>query len=385
MLNFQQLSAQLSGLSAHQLQEQPRIRDALLRAQDALADLAPCWSDQPSAALAESVPWLMAKPRQNPARAWETGARPTPITVVAADGSQIYPDRHIEPFCYLLNISQIAFQYGVTERPLLESLTHFNYRFSDLSERFESELGGASADVVAAQRDEMELEGLLAIAKSARVARRPMVALADGTLIRWMLHRIDPPALKRELIGRYATLLSYFREERIPLCSFISMPNATEVVNLLRGLSGEKDHARATSFAGLLDRWVFEPRLMEGRRTAVFESSSRIQDSYDPEDRICFFYVSAGARRPPAEIARVEFPSWVADDAALLSLMHTVVLSECEKGDGYPMILSEAHERAVIRSDERQLFYRLVEREMARSGLSFARSRKQQAKRRPVV
>ena len=49
------------------------------------------------------------------------------------------------------------------------------------------------------------------------------------------------------------------------------------------------------------------------------------------------------------------------------------------------MILSEAHERAVIRARERDLFYDMVEREMSTAGLRYTGSRKQASKRRPRV
>jgi NurA-like 5'-3' nuclease len=76
---------------------------------------------------------------------------------------------------------------------------------------------------------------------------------------------------------------------------------------------------------------------------------------------------------------------WVAADAGLLDLVHATILSECEKGDGYPMILSEAHERAVIRARERDLFYGMLEREMNVAGLRHTGSRKQASKRQPKV
>ena len=81
----------------------------------------------------------------------------------------------------------------------------------------------------------------------------------------------------------------------------------------------------------------------------------------------------------------MELPRWVADDAALLDLVHATVLDECRKGDGYPMILSEAHEHAVIRAHERGLFYDLVARELTSAGLRHATSLKHASKRRPLV
>jgi NurA-like 5'-3' nuclease len=65
--------------------------------------------------------------------------------------------------------------------------------------------------------------------------------------------------------------------------------------------------------------------------------------------------------------------------------VHGTILSECDKGDGYPMILSEAHERAVIRGPERELFYRLLERSLQDAGQPVNTSSKHASKQVPRV
>ena len=387
MLDLQQLRQQFAGFNAYQSQEQMRLNEQLLRALEALNDCGPHWQALWQQAEASAQRWLVAGLREDPTRRYPARERPTPITVVATDGSQIYPDRHVEPHCYLLNISQIAFQYGTFERPLIESMPHFKYRQDDLNDQFDELLGTATSEVVSALRDEFELAALFDVARNARIPQRPILAIADGTLIRWMLRRMRNYALEQELIERYARLLADFQAERIPLCSYISMPGNTEVINLLRVHRGESDDAPddPASLAGLLDRWLFERILQPGERSAVFESASHIQQEYGTRDRICYFYVQVASRRGEPETGRVEVPTWVADDPALLDLVHATVLSECEKGEGYPMILSEAHERAVIRARERDLFYGMIEREMTSAGLQHTGSRKQASKRRPRV
>ena len=91
-----------------------------------------------------------------------------------------------------------------------------------------------------------------------------------------------------------------------------------------------------------------------GERTPLFKSSSKILDSYGPH-YIYFFYLHVGA-----EIARVELPEWVAEDRELLDLVHACVFDQAEKGQGYPVTLSEAHERAVVRGADREAFYRFL-------------------------
>jgi hypothetical protein len=125
--------------------------------------------------------------------------------------------------------------------------------------------------------------------------------------------------------------------------------------------------------------------LAPGERSATFGSSSHIQRSYPEGTQVCYFYLKVPSPSGSGEIGRVEVPQWVADDDALLDRIHATVLRECEKGDGYPLALSEAHERAVIRGPERESFFRLMERRLREAGLSPTDSRKRQSKQRPRV
>jgi len=81
----------------------------------------------------------------------------------------------------------------------------------------------------------------------------------------------------------------------------------------------------------------------------------------------------------------VEIPAWVADQPSFVDLIHSVLLAECKKGSGYPLVLAEAHERAVIRSHEREAFQRLLDQTLRRAGLPATGSRKRQSKQRPKV
>ena len=377
-LNIGQLTARLSELSEARLKTQPARIEALARARQLLRAQEGSWEDQHQKKI--NVPWLMATPLENPAAAHSPGARPKEITVVATDGSQIFPDHHIEPLIYLLNIGQIVFQYGTLEPPVLS--THTQVYWDSWESRVEP---SANSDLVSAKRDQLELEHLLDLASEHRKHERPVIAFADGTLIRWMLQRIDPASLKDELIGKYTDRLAQFGVNGVPICSFISMPNNTEVVNLLRGLNGETGEVGPDSLAGIRDRELFEPFLKPWQRTAVFASDSHVLREYEENDSICFFYLRTVLRGGVSEIARVEVPRWVADHPQTLGLVHATVRSECEKGDGYPISMSEAHERAVIRAGDKRLFYTLVEREMAKYNLFCRSSSKRSAKQRPII
>jgi hypothetical protein len=165
------------------------------------------------------------------------------------------------------------------------------------------------------------------------------------------------------------------------------MPGNTEVIHLLQFFldSDLTDDATDVRLDGLVDRQLFAQTLPPGARSATFSSTSHIQRAYPEGNKICYFYVHIPSSWGRGEIGRVEMPEWVVDDPALLDRLHSVVLSECQKGDGYPMILSEAHEHAVIRARERDQFYRMIERAMQGADLPTNGSRKRHAKQRPRV
>ena len=246
----------------------------------------------------------------------------------------------------------------------------------------------------------------------------PTLALLDGTLVLWELGGELPPRgrypdyVRERLLddGLLAALdrireASFGRELRVPsggrwrvdvaVASYISLPNSSEVVNLLRlGLCDWdpvghcQTHCRALvpgtrrcdAAHGLTDRELFERTLAAGQRSAVFASRSPVaRDAYGVH-RVHFFYVNVGE-----EIGRVEVPAWVAVEPALLSLTHALVVDNARRGAGYPVALQEAHEQAVVTGADREAFRNMVERALEERGLPVYTSQKQRSKRRPWV
>ncbi|PSQ68702.1 MAG: hypothetical protein BRD25_00030, partial [Bacteroidetes bacterium QH_1_61_8] len=173
---------------------------------------------------------------------------------------------------FLLNGSQVGFQYGTREDPLLNTEPRLRFE-EDLSAHVDEVLGSMTTELVSALRDEMELELLLDAARTAQVDGRPLVGLADGTLIRWMIRGMNNEAAEERLIARYTEYLQAFQQDQLPLASYVSMPATTEVVNLLRFVVGElavpapKDLTVTPDtppLQGLLDRHVFDAILEPG-------------------------------------------------------------------------------------------------------------------------
>ncbi len=387
MLDFDALNKQFAGFGRYQVQERQRkaviLEKALEVYRSRLSDSGETGAYSLEGVSESRADQLVAVPLEAPTSVFDAIARPTPLTVVATDGSQIYPDRNIEPLCYLLNIGRIAFQYGTTERPLMDAVPHLYFRGQGLESVAGVEIDIVGQDIVSAFRDELELADLYELAESVRQEGRPILAFSDGTLIRWVLKRLRRPELEDALLNRYLTAMEAFRLKQIPLCSYISMPGTSEFVNYLAQFF-ETEEKDGNPLAGITDRMLFSEILSVGQRTGVFASKSHILKEYPAAHRICYFYVhvpgAASSEIAPSEIARVEFPFWVVEQPDMLDLIHATVLSECEKGRGYPVILSEAHEHAIVRGPERFMFYEMIEREMQREGSRMVVSGKATAK-----
>ncbi len=61
--------------------------------------------------------------------------------------------------------------------------------------------------------------------------RPGLVALADGSLLHWELGGKDANTERALLLRRYTSALARFRLAGVPVCSYISRPNAREVAN----------------------------------------------------------------------------------------------------------------------------------------------------------
>ncbi|XUX00323.1 MAG: DNA double-strand break repair nuclease NurA [Dehalogenimonas sp.] len=317
---------------------------------------------------------------------------PTTYSVVAADGSHIDIDRHHAAPCSLINIGEVRLDYGENSGAMLDSRPRLLSDDTDLfirdpSGNRETPLQGALLGI---KRDVEECSALVAL--SATISpERPALALADGTLIRWNLttQNYDAYVLRELLDDGYLKCLSAFKqlcaERRLAVASYISQPGGNEVVNTLRLTLCPHDPANCDRYCGELksgdrpcdpvsgvsDAALFDRFLNLGERSAIFESTSKVIGQYYGEHRICFFYLKL-----ENEIARIELPIWLATDVNRVNLVHTLVLEQVKKGNGYPVTLSEAHEQAVITGADRELFYEVVDTYLAERGLPVSVSAK---------
>ena len=321
------------------------------------------------------------------------GAYPAPtppddFSVLATDGSFMLPDRHSPARFYLINVSRVHLHYGSAPGAELSARAELRYREEEL--RINDRIPVNPA-ILGMRRAVDELAALAELAHDPSV-ERPAVALQDGTLILWSLSSQD--AVVRDwVLNDFLLALDDLRERAIPVASYISYPGGDDVSDALRvaacdhparGIPINCDLCRAeravpacSIIPTVPDRHLFAhiASLKPGERSDVYRSASKILQHYR-EHAIAFFYLQTGT-----EIARVEIPAWVADNPAHLDLVHATIYDQCQRGRGYPSVLQEAHEQAVIGTDERRVVEQLIEEALARLGIVMMRSAKDASKR----
>jgi len=341
--------------------------------------------------------WLIAEPQERLDLSYEVPPSPAEFVVIAADGSHIDVDRHSPARCYLINIGSAVLQYGkdssasLTSQPSLysgEDLVIADPAGSNRQAFVEGPLLGIKRSVA-------ECHWLAGLARDL-TGKLPVLALLDGSLILWGLSGQDVPEfVKQEILeDGFLNSLDRLKEigsrRRLALASYISFPRSTDVVNTMRiALCPDQpvdcDHCRSDNrstserrceaVAGLQDSDLFRRLLSPGERSVLFRNRSKIIERYR-RHHIFFFYIRVGE-----EIARVELPQWVAGNKDLLDLVHALVFDQCQRGQGYPVALIEAHEKAVLTGADREQFWHLVELALTRSNLSTRTSAKSQSKR----
>ena len=340
---------------------------------------------------ASKTSWLVAGVRESLEKIYPLPPRPLAVTVVASDGSQITPSHHEVVPAFLLNVSTVVLHYGTGERAELSSTPTLFYRDEDLYMDYGGQRVQVAGDLLGMRRTLMEFQALLRQATRAHHTGHRTCALADGSLILWHLAG-KPQDYQRTSLDSYLGSLEQARQQHIPVAGYISRPRSRDVLNALRvGLCPETvsncDRCPYTDLPrlpcaeieGLSDRRLFETLLQPGERTAVFDSRSHILDAYGAH-RIAFFYLHVGT-----EVVRIEIPQWVAASPSMLDLVHTIAYDQAQKGLGYPVALAEAHQHAVVRGAERDLFYEMVTTVLLRRGVEAALSPKNLRKRRMTV
>jgi hypothetical protein len=343
---------------------------------------------------ASKTTWLVAGLVDGLDQSYKAPPIPTEFTIIATDGSHIDVDRHKSTRCYLINIGTVILHYGASPSASLDSFPHLYSGGEDLV-----------IMPTGVKGREQPIEGtLLGIKRSVDECHQlaeltaelpqdsPTLALLDGSLILWGLEAypefVTEALLDKGFLGYLDDMRKLNNSKKLALASYISFPRSTDVVNSLRVALCPHDPADCDHYcppnkarecdtvAGVQDRELFSNLLGQRERSAIFISQSSIVRKHYGRHQVYFFYIKVDD-----EVARVEIPQWVAMDENLLNLVHTLVLDQCQRGHGYPVALSEAHEKAVVTGVDREEFWQLVESFLVDERLPSLSSAKSRSKR----
>jgi hypothetical protein len=295
---------------------------------------------------------------------------PLNATLIAADGSQINPDRHGQIHYGLVNVGAIVLQLnsGETTQIFTDSLLLYDDELFTDSGNFVSEA------MVALQRDLKERTKLYELAQNYPA---PVITFTDGPIELWGFRDGEDATTYQESLKEYLKVLSHLQKRGVITAGYVDKPSADLVLRLLELVEAPPEELRHLReyhlLRGVSDRWLFgeknDPLLRPGERSAVFGIQSTLEKYYKDGLSLCFFYLNAGTEGRPWPV-RVEIPGWVADDDEKLGMLHAVLVAQCRMmgAKPYPYLLHRAHETAVVSNEERQQVEQMLMRELMEQG-----------------
>ncbi|MBW4418063.1 MAG: DNA double-strand break repair nuclease NurA [Myxacorys californica WJT36-NPBG1] len=296
--------------------------------------------------------------------------RLTGISTFAVDGSQIYPSKDFSIPVALVQIGwyeNFHLPSGEYEKDIKSVvLTPSDLRVGrgDLADR-----------KVNLRRFEMETQRLIQYMEE-REGCDLCLAFFDGSLIASFAEAFDEET-KHFYVKCIRNLIRASERYRVPLVGYIDTSTARDLTEMLRRLC-DLPEGKAIHDAQLLSRAKHD--MQWGDRTPVFRCQRiGVRDFYQElADHIAFTYLKTNRDSYPV---RLEMPVWVYE-AGLYDRVIDWVRAEVIIGGGYPYAIETADQVAVLKNEDRQTFYRLVQEWAEKEDLTLRLSRKMVSKAR---
>lgn len=303
---------------------------------------------------------------------------PVQATILAADGSQIAPDRHAEVHYGLINVGAVQLRLGRPDAPVISVQSRLMY-----DEELYTVAGTITEEQLSLMRD---LEERRLLADLAAGAELPVITFTDGPMELWgAKDSPDSGEFERSLAQYHAALWS-LRELNAATAGYVDKPFANLVVRLLEVASLPEDQLAGVRnshpLQGVLDLELYRDLLAPGERSAVFALQSRSAQRYRDDLALHFLYLNVGREGHPW-LARVEIPAWVAQNRRMLDDLHAVLVQQCRilGNRPFPYLLHRAHEAAVVTLEEKEQVTQMIALELRNRGVQVGEvSSKQSAK-----
>jgi hypothetical protein len=310
---------------------------------------------------------------------------PHRATIIAADGSQIMPDRHAAFLYYLINVGAIVYHHGDGRAPHIHTSPHLFYPQIE-DDQTDDEPGFDKSQVTIA-RDRREIEMLANLSAAYRGSAGCVLAVLDQRLLYWPM--VGERGSTEGVVAAWTRAMRDIHNTGALLAGYIDRPGKRSVITMLQTLLDEEEvdwRAMGRRPVGneLTDAGLYATLLGPGERSPVFVDISPANRRFaeeDPNIEVCFFYLNAGAsnvileadldpRGEARAIARVDIPRWVAEDAAAVRTVHSLVYDQCRVLPNYPYALTRADELAVVGRDDQESLNAMIGLAMQREGVT---------------
>lgn len=289
-----------------------------------------------------------------------------PYLIAAVDGSQVESE-DLEyqslPF-FILNIGTVLIDYP--EKKVNQFESHPNlYDMDKIDSELNQNTDFLTKDfntLIPVFRTKKEFEQALLLMDKLNPQD---IVILDGGLIQWHLQdkTDDLKDLATDVISK---TIDYAEKMQIHIVGFISGTKSSDVLGSLRILHCTQDgfdciqcqDELCHTFYRLTDDQLFREILpmsqgLEWQVSPLFESVSSILSEYNGH-RIFFFYVY-----DDKEFARIECAE---HSLPYLNNIINSIFDQLKKGFGYPVVLQEAHELAVITKGDRLVLDQFLHR-----------------------
>ena len=310
---------------------------------------------------------------------------PTPaqITLIAADGSQIYPNERGPVHYYLLNIGLFIYQHGAQRLPEQITIPTLMFHKDHVHDKNKRLISNRTVD---ARRTVVEMQALADKAWELKDrAECPIIALYDNNLMFWTDATVSGG---KDLLRDYRSGMQKLYDVqangvRTTLAGYVDSPHRSRVVLRLLHLLSMADEAEVRDrkreidtggdLEGLYDIHLFRSVLKVGERSVVMAQNSPRNLAYkqhNPSQEIAFFYIRVGSEARN-NVARVDIPMWVAKDEQAVNDLHAMLMaqSSMQGRNPYPYALTRADELAYVGSKDKAKLDELVRIELRRKGI----------------
>lgn len=304
-------------------------------------------------------------------------ALPSQATLIAADGSQIYPEEQAPVHYYLINIGLYIYYHGTQRTPEQITQPQLRYHPQHVHDAYGYLIRNS---VIDDRRTVMEMQALGQAAWQLRRsgdATDPLICLYDNRLL---YLPGNPTQHGENFLKQYWGALTHIMDSGAILAGYIDAANSRRFMQLLFLMSLEDEETvkvrqhelpLAGELEGLRDQHFFNRILQKGQRSSLMVQNSpqnSLFAQHGTNYEIAYFYLKVAE----GHVVRVDIPVWVGRNPESVVALHGLLLAQCrmQGRNPYPYALTRADEIAVVQGRDKAKLEQLIHAELWKKGIN---------------